>query len=112
MLNNSSFDFLNQDISSSESSADTDEILINRRSAIYKVKPVNLVNQLSNKPRKYSLSKNIFKMNTIVEKEEDSEDKADISIEDVGLIDLVMRSQISELEKNEAKISERSKMKF
>ena len=51
------------------------------------------------------LTQNIFKMNTIVEKEEDSEDKADISIEDVGLIDLIMRSQISELEKNEAKIS-------
>ena len=36
---------------------------------------------------------NIFKMRTIVEKEEDeSADYADISIEDVGLVDIIMRS--------------------
>ena len=48
-------------------------------------------------------------MNTIVEKEEDSEqEKADVSVEEVGLILGRQISLVSALDKNKAKISERS----
>ena len=48
-------------------------------------------------------------MNTIIEKDEDSDELANVSVEDVSLI---IQRQISYIDKNKAKISERSDMQF
>lgn len=49
-------------------------------------------------------------MNTIIEKDEDSDfELANVSVEDVSLI---IQRQVSYIDKNEAKISERSDMQF